>query len=101
MAVQSQHRRGAAKYNVPGSKAVKSAEIFEACKWICQLCGQKVNKKLKFPNPMSPSLDHIIPLSKGGAHIESNCQLAHLSCNKKKNSAPAPLGEQIRIPFAA
>jgi 5-methylcytosine-specific restriction endonuclease McrA len=98
---QSEHRRRARKHGSASSMKVSGPAIFEACKWICQLCGKKVNKLLKHPDPMSPSLDHIIPLSQGGEHVETNCQLAHLSCNKKKSRAPAPLGEQIRIPFAA
>lgn len=52
---------------------------------ICALCGKPVNKRLKFPNPLSPSIDHIIPIAKGGhpADIE-NLQLTHLKCNQHK-----------------
>lgn len=58
-----------------------AAEIYERDRWICQFCYKRVDKKLKWPSPMSPSLDHIIPLSKGGAHERLNAQLAHLGCN--------------------
>lgn len=30
------------------------------------------------------TLDHIIPLSKGGTHTWDNVQLAHMSCNAGK-----------------
>lgn len=52
----------------------------------CGICGQFVNKKLKYPDPMSPVIDHIIPLAKGGhpSAIE-NLQLAHWSCNRQKS----------------
>ncbi len=60
-------------------------EIYERDKWICQLCKIKVNKLLKYPNPFSPSLDHIIPLSLGGTHERKNVQLAHLGCNMGVN----------------
>ena len=56
-------------------------EIFERDKWVCQFCGKKVSKKIKWPDPLSPSLDHIIPISKGGSHERKNTQLAHLGCN--------------------
>lgn len=59
------------------------SEIYERDGWICQLCHKKVNRKLKLPNPMSASLDHIIPLIKGGSHSRANVQLAHLTCNVK------------------
>lgn len=53
---------------------------------VCAICGQRVNKKLKYPHPMSATVDHIIPVSKGGhpSDIE-NLQLAHFSCNRKKS----------------
>lgn len=60
-----------------------AVEIYERDHWKCQLCRKPVNKKLKWPDPMSPSIDHIIPLSKGGAHERRNVQLAHVGCNMK------------------
>ena len=53
---------------------------------ICGICGKPVNKKLKYPDPMSSVIDHIIPVSKGGhpSAIE-NLQLAHWSCNRQKS----------------
>lgn len=49
---------------------------------VCQLCGLKVCGT--HPNPRSASLDHIIPLARGGEHSKSNTQLACLACNIKK-----------------
>lgn len=53
---------------------------------VCAICGKPVNKKLKAPDPMSPVIDHIIPVSKGGhpSAIE-NLQLAHWTCNRQKS----------------
>ncbi len=52
---------------------------------VCALCGKPVDKSLRFPNPLSPSVDHIIPIAKGGhpAALE-NLQLTHLKCNQTK-----------------
>lgn len=75
-----QRKRRALKRNVLVEK-FSSMEIFNRDNWICQLCGEKVDKNLKWPDPKSASLDHIIPLSKGGHHSKSNSQLAHLLCN--------------------
>ncbi len=61
----------------------KDIHIFERDKWECQLCHKKVNKALRYPEPLSASLDHIIPLSRGGSHTRANTQLAHLICNEK------------------
>ncbi|MFZ2809419.1 MAG: HNH endonuclease [Desulfosalsimonadaceae bacterium] len=59
----------------------KAAEIYERDGWICQLCHKKVNKRLRYPNPLSRSLDHIMPISLGGTHERKNVQLAHYKCN--------------------
>lgn len=66
-------------------------EIFERDGWKCQLCGKKVSKRLyktkgtkRYPN--APSIDHIIPISKGGEHISSNVQCACYLCNCKKSN---------------
>jgi len=58
-------------------------DIYQRDGWMCQLCKQRVNKKLKHPHLMSKSLDHIIPLSCGGTHTKENVQLAHFRCNSK------------------
>lgn len=53
---------------------------------VCGICGKPVNKKLKSPDPMSPVIYHMIPVSKGGhpSAIE-NLQLAHWTCNRQKS----------------
>lgn len=65
--------------------------------WKCQHCKIRVNKKLKYPDPMSASLDHIVPLNRGGSHTYSNVQLAHFVCNISKQDRTLPQGEQLRI----
>jgi hypothetical protein len=58
-----------------------SLEIYMRDGWICQFCKKRVDKKLKWPHPMSASLDHIIAVADGGPHTRANTQLAHLECN--------------------
>lgn len=54
---------------------------------VCQICGGLIDKSLKFPHPLSASVDHIVPVAKGG-HPSSmdNLQLAHLICNQVKGT---------------
>lgn len=53
---------------------------------VCGICGKPVDKKLKYPDPMSPVIDHIIPVNKGGhPSAMENLQLAHWSCNRQKS----------------
>lgn len=66
-----------------------ASEIFERGGWRCQICRKKVSRSSKWPHPKSPSLDHIIPISKGGKHIRSNVQCVHFTCNSKKGNRGA------------
>lgn len=53
----------------------------------CGVCGRKVNVKER-------SIDHIVPVSKGGEHSYANTRLAHRRCNSSRgNRGPA----QIRL----
>ena len=71
-----------------GSKvrAVSYKTIYDRDGGNCQICGKKVSIRYKWPNLLAGSMDHIVPLSKGGEHVESNIQLAHLGCNLSKNN---------------
>lgn len=53
---------------------------------VCGICGNPVDFRLKFPHPLSPCIDHIIPVAKGGHPSDlSNLQLAHMCCNREKS----------------
>ena|SRR5690606_799734 len=65
---------------------VNSHVVYERDNWVCGVCGKPVDRLLKWPDPMSASLDHIIPISKGGEHSYANTQLAHLVCNQRKGA---------------
>lgn len=63
---------------------VSRVEIFERDNWTCGICKGRVDPTLQHPDPMSASLDHIIPISRGGEHSRANTQCAHLTCNVRK-----------------
>lgn len=53
---------------------------------VCALCGKPVDKTLRYPNPLSPSVDHIIPINRGGHPSDiDNLQLTHWVCNRLKS----------------
>lgn len=52
----------------------------------CGICGQPVDKSLRSPHPLSPTVDHIIPVARGGhPSALENLQLAHRVCNRAKS----------------
>lgn len=53
---------------------------------VCGICGKPVDKSLRYPHPLAPCIDHIIPIAKGGHPSDiSNLQLAHWTCNRQKS----------------
>lgn len=54
---------------------------------VCQICGLMVHDHIDKNNTWGGTIDHIIPLSKGGKHHPDNCQLAHRICNSLKSDS--------------
>lgn len=51
----------------------------------CGICDEPMERNAhKWPHPESSSIDHIIPIVRGGGHLTANLQWAHLSCNLRK-----------------
>ena len=68
---------------------IRPIDIYERDIWLCGLCLTPVDPDVSWPDPMSASLDHVLPLSKGGTHTYENVQLAHLTCNVSKGNRVA------------
>lgn len=77
------HRSRARKYGVDYHPGITDLSIFEASGWVCQLCFGFADPREKTGLWM-PTLDHIIPMARGGAHVRENLQLAHMICNSYK-----------------
>jgi 5-methylcytosine-specific restriction endonuclease McrA len=52
----------------------------------CYLCDAAIDFDIRWPAPQSPSLDHVIPLARGGTHTLDNVAMTHLRCNHEKNA---------------
>lgn len=94
-------KNGKINYNISLEKLIKRDN------GICQLCGQPVNNNdcqmtdegYFVAGKQYPSIDHIIPVSKGGTHTWDNVQLAHRHCNsiKKDESVYEIKNNKIKI----
>lgn len=65
----------------------RNKRIILASRSVCGICGRVVDKSLKYPDPLSPCIDHIIPIDRGGHPSDiDNLQLAHWKCNRDKSN---------------
>lgn len=87
---RKRHRRRAAY-----AEDVTIAYLMERDGGQCGVCGKPIDITIEHPDPMSASLDHIVPVSKGGTHARSNCQPAHLGCNSRKHNKV--MGQSLTI----
>ncbi|MQW44389.1 hypothetical protein GHK68_19485 [Sinorhizobium meliloti] len=73
---------------------VDPIKVFDRDKWKCQICGVKTPRKLRGTmDDRAPELDHVMPLSLGGAHSYMNTQCACRKCNREKSDTlPAQIG---------
>lgn len=77
----------------------------------CAICGQPVDKTLRTPHPLSPEVDEITPVSRGGDPLSwDNVRLTHRRCNRLKSNksddyararlAGAPQPKATSLPLA-
>lgn len=78
-------RRRRAKVRDPLAEDIYIDVVGDRDGWRC-FCRKKIDKTKPWPHPLSPSLDHIEPLSRGGAHTYANVRIAHLRCNVDRSN---------------
>lgn len=66
-------------------EAFTRREIFERDNWVCQICGDLTDRGARGASPSAPTLDHVVPISRGGGHTRENVQCAHFHCNVVKS----------------
>ncbi len=61
-------------------------EVFDRDGWVCGICDEPVDPKLRHPDRMSASLDHVVPISLGGDHSYANTRCSHWICNIRRGN---------------
>lgn len=62
----------------------------------CGICGGKTDLTIKHPDPLFVTLDHIVPLSRGGDPLDpANLRVAHLRCNSARRDRGTQ--DQLRL----
>jgi len=61
----------------------------------CQICKHPVNQAAVVPAFDAATIDHVVPLARGGEHSYANCQLACFRCNYTKSDNTPTVGCQM------
>ena len=84
------HLRRAHKYGCAYESGITLKKLIKRDGLRCAICGEMCNPNdhewTKHFGPTSPTIDHIIPMAKGGGHIWDNVQVAHAICNSTKGA---------------
>lgn len=91
---RGKHKKRAKRYGV-AYEPINAQRVMERDGWKCRICGKAIKRDAVAPHPLSASLDHIIPMSKGGPHLYTNVQAAHFLCNSVKGTRSR--GEQLLL----
>lgn len=83
-------RRAAKLGAATTTERIDLTDIARRDRYRCGICGCKVDMATQYPDPQSPSLDHVVPLARGGEHTRANTQLAHFLCNSIKRDCGSP-----------
>lgn len=81
---EHKQRRRARERNAYRAPVSRTA-IYARDNYTCQLCAQPIDMEARAPHPLSPSIDHVRPLARGGTHEPCNVQAAHFLCNALKS----------------
>jgi hypothetical protein len=76
----------AERYGVEYEGNIDPLEILNRDNWLCHICSHPIGQSYVWPDGRSGSMDHVVPVSKGGSHTRDNLKAAHLRCNIHKSN---------------
>lgn len=78
---KNQRRR--AKVRASEVEKIDRLAIYDRDGGLCHICGKRVSAR-------SFTLDHLVPIARGGPHIATNVRVAHKSCNSRRGADRLP-----------
>lgn len=92
---RNQRRAREAREWGTASETFSDKSIFERDGYLCCVCGMPVRTDVRPCHYQAATIDHIIPLSRGGSNMRGNIQTVHFICNSiKSNRLPS---EMVRV----
>lgn len=67
------------------SERITISSLGDRDRWTCHICAKRVTRR-RGNSDSSPSIDHLVPLSRGGKHAWTNVALAHRICNSRRGT---------------
>jgi 5-methylcytosine-specific restriction endonuclease McrA len=86
---RARRRTDAIRANGPVERYTRQ-EIGDRADWICGICNDPVDPTSEHPDPLSPSVDHIVPIALGGTDTRDNVWITHWGCNHERNAYSIP-----------
>lgn len=68
----------------------KRLRVYERDAYVCHLCRHQVRMDVPVDHPWSATLDHVVPQSGGGDHLDDNLRTAHRWCNSARSDQYPP-----------
>ena len=81
---QCKHYTRAKELGLPAEEGITLKKLIARDGATCAICGLACDYGGDFRGDLYPSIDHIVPLAKGGGHTWDNVQVAHRLCNSNK-----------------
>lgn len=73
-------------HGAPAEVGISLRKLIKRDGLTCKICGLPCFDGGDYLADLYPTIDHIIPISKGGGHTWSNVQIAHRICNRNKSN---------------
>ena len=80
------HRKRCKAAGTKYDPSVTRQTLLEADGRRCRICNKLTRPDYNFLHDLYPSIDHIVPIAKGGSHTWDNVQVAHRICNSRKSA---------------
>lgn len=74
------------RQGVKSDQKITHEEIAERDGYVCHICNELVDMTLPRTSKLGATLDHVVPISKGGVDSLDNLKLAHWVCNVRKSN---------------
>jgi len=70
----------------PQADFIDENVIWARDRGLCGICGESIDLSVRHPDRMCLTIDHIVPISRGGAHVVDNVRVAHFYCNSGRGN---------------